>query len=320
MDEETGLEFASENDGVAHACGHDGHTAILLGTAKVLSQLRDDIRGEVRFVFQHAEEVSPGGAEELVEAEVMDGVDAIIGLHLVAALQVGKVGLNYEALTAAPDNFEIVIKGEGGHAGQPEEVSDPVAVAAQVVTNLQYMISRGTDPRERAVLSIARISGGTKYNVIPEEVELEGTVRTVNEEVREGVPDSMERVVRGIAEAHEVSYSFEYQRGPDPVVNNEGVAAVVEDTAREVFEEEVSVEVMPPIMGGEDFSAYQRAAPSAFFLVGAGNEEKGITHSNHHPGFDIDEDALENGVKMFVHVTFRLLDGDGLDSEEAQDG
>lgn len=320
LDEETDLEFASKNEGVAHSCGHDGHAAILLGTAKVLEEIKENIRGEVLFVFQHAEEEPPGGAEAIVEAGAVDGADAIIGLHLVALLEVGKVGSNHGPMTAAPDTFEIVVKGEGGHAGQPERVLDPVAVAAQVVTNLQYVISRSTNPTESAVLSIGRIHGGTMANVIPEEVELKGTVRTVNEQVRKGMPDSMERIIKGIVEAHQLSYSFEYHRGPDPVVNDQRVAAIIEETALEIFGEEVSVETIPPIMGGEDFSAYQRVGPTAFFLLGAGNEEKGITHPNHHPGFDIDEDALHNGVKMFVHATLRLLDVDEFAAGETRNG
>jgi amidohydrolase len=304
--EETGLPFASENEGVMHACGHDGHTAMLLGAAKVLGELKEHLRGEVRFIFQHAEEVGRG-AEELVEAGVIEGADAVIGLHLVPRLEVGKVGIGYGPRLAAPDTFQISVEGEGGHAAWPQEAVDPVVVSAQVVTNLQHVASREIDPRDSLVISVSKIAGGTAHSAIPGRVEMKGTVRTLSEEIRELVPEKMERIVRGITEAHRASYSFEYRRGPDPVVNHERVMRVVEETARKVFGDE-AVEEVPSGMGGEDFSAYQRAAPAAFFALGAGNEGKGITHPNHSPRFDIDEDALPIGVKMFVHAAFELLD------------
>ncbi len=312
IEEENELEFASQNPGVMHACGHDGHTAILLGTAKVLGELKDHVRGEVRFVFQHAEEIGRG-AEELVEAGAVDGVDAIIGLHLVPRLEVGKVGIGYGPRLAAPDTFKISVEGESGHAAWPQETVDPVAVSAQVVTNLQHVVSREIDPRESLAISVTKIEGGTIHNAVPGKVEMKGTVRTLSKEMRELVPEKMERIVGGIVEAHGASYSFEYRRGPDPVVNHEWVMRVIEETAREVFGDE-AVEEVSPAMSSEDFSGYQRAASTAFFALGAGNEEEGITYPNHNPRFDIDEDALENGVKIFVHVAFGLLD------EEAGDG
>jgi amidohydrolase len=308
--EETGLPFASENEGVMHACGHDGHTAILLGTAKVLGELKDHVRGEVRFIFQHAEEVGRG-AEELVEAGVVEGVDAVIGLHLVPRLEVGKVGIGYGPRLAAPDTFEISVEGEGGHAAWPQEAVDPVVVSAQVITNLQHIASREVDPRDSLVISVSKIAGGTAHSAIPSRVEMKGTVRTLSEEIRKLVPEKMERIIKGIVEAHGASYSFEYRRGPDPVVNNERVMRVVEETARKVFG---AVEEVAPGMGGEDFSGYQRAAPTAFFALGTGNEGK--TFPNHHPRFDIDEDALKIGVKMFAHAAFELLE----DAEETGDG
>ena len=306
--EENDFEFVSKNEGVMHACGHDGHTAMLLGTAKILSGMKEKIRGEVRFIFQHAEELYPGGAEEMVEAGALDGVDAILGLHLWSQFEVGKIGVVYGPMLAAPDTFKIVVKGKGDHAAMPHQAVDSIAVGAQVVTNLQHVVSRNTDPLDNAVVSVTRFTGGTTHNIIPGSVEMEGTVRTLDEEVRKRVPESMERIVRGITEAHGASYEFEYQRGYRPVVNDEEVTRVVEETAREVFGE-ASLVMMRPLMAGEDFSAYQQAAPGSFFYVGAGSEEKGITYPHHHPRFNIDEDALEDGVKMFVRATFELLDG-----------
>jgi amidohydrolase len=310
IQEENDFDFASRNPGAMHACGHDGHTAMLLGTAKILSGMRERINGEVRFIFQHAEELSPGGAEELVEAGVMDGVDAVIGAHLWSQLAVGKIGVTHGPMMAAPDIFEITIRGKGGHAAMPHQVVDSIAVGAQVVTNLQHVVSRETDPIDHVVVSVTKFSGGTTHNVIPGTVEMVGTVRTLDPEVRERVPELMERVIKGVTEAHGADYEFRYKPGYRPVINAEEVTGVIEETVRDVLGEG-ALEIMPPNMGGEDFSAYQQKAPGAFFLVGAGNEEKGIVNPHHHPRFTIDEDALDNGVRMFLGATFRLLDGAG---------
>ena len=308
VQEENDFEFASQNPGAMHACGHDGHTAMLLGTARILSGMKDRINGEVRFLFQHAEELSPGGAEEMVEAGAMEGVDTVIGAHLWSNLPVGKIGVTYGPMMAAPDTFEITIKGKGGHAAMPHEVVDSIAVGAQVVTNLQHVVSRDTDPMDNVVVSVTRFTGGTTHNVIPGTVEMVGTVRTLDPDLRQRVPEIMERVVKGVTEAHGAGYDFEYQFGYRPVINDDDVTAVIEETVREDFGEE-ALELVPSNMGGEDFSAFLQRAPGAFFLVGAGNEERGIVYPHHHPRFTIDEDALEYGVKVFLGSTFRLLDG-----------
>jgi amidohydrolase len=308
IQEENDFEFASQNAGAMHACGHDGHIAMLLGTARILSGMRDRINGEVRFLFQHAEELSPGGAEEMVEAGAMDGVDAVIGAHLWSNLPVGKIGVTYGPMMAAPDTFEITIKGKGGHAAMPHEVVDSIAVGAQVVTNLQHVVSRDTDPMDNVVVSVTRFTGGTTNNVIPGTVEMLGTVRTLDPEVRQRVPEIMERVVKGVTEAHGAGYDLEYKFGYRTVINDDEVTAVIEETVREDFGEE-ALEVVPPNMGGEDFSAFQQRASGTFFLVGAGNEERGIVYPHHHPRFTIDEDSLGYGVKMYLGATFRLLDG-----------
>ena len=312
--EENDSEFVSRNPGVMHACGHDGHTAMLLGAAKILSGMREELKGEVRFVFQHAEELSPGGAEELVEAGVMEGVDAVLGIHLWSQLPVGKVGITYGPMMAAPDIFEVTVKGSGGHAAFPHQNVDPIAIGAQVVTNLQHVVSREVDPIDGVVLSVTRFEGGTTHNVIPGTVEMEGTVRTLDPEVREKMPDLMERVIRGVTMAHDADYEFSYKRGYRPVINDEGLIREIEETAKEVVGEG-NVEVMPPNMGGEDFSAYGQKAPSAFYLVGAGNELKGITAPHHHPRFDIDEEALAIGLKMHLAAALRLLDDERKDVE-----
>ncbi|PGM55501.1 M20 family metallopeptidase [Bacillus sp. AFS053548] len=307
IEEENTFEFASTNPGVMHACGHDGHTAMLLGTAKILTSLKDKIKGEVRFLFQHAEELYPGGAEEMVQAGVMDGVDMVIGAHLWAPMKLGTVGVAYGPMMAAPDTFYVTVEGKGGHAALPHDTIDSIAIASQVVTNLQHIVSRNTDPLDNLVVSVTKFIGGTTHNVIPGSVEICGTVRSFNADLRKSVPDLMERIIKGITDAHGAQYKFDYEFGYRPVINDEQITKAIEETILEVFDEK-TLDLMKPNMGGEDFSAYQQKAPGTFFYVGAGNKEKDITYPHHHARFTIDEDALEIGVNLFVHATFKLLD------------
>ena len=306
IEERNDFPFASKNPGVMHACGHDGHTAMLLGTAKILSEIKDQLKGEIRFFFQHAEELFPGGAEEMVDAGVMEGVDVIIGTHLWAPLEIGKIGIVYGPMMASPDTFYITIKGKGGHAALPHQTVDSIAIAAQVITNLQHIISRQTDPLDNLVISTTKITGGTTHNVIPGSVELMGTVRCFEERLRKQVPEQMERIVKGITDAHGAAYDFKYQEGYRPVINDHEVTAMIEETACEVFGEEAVVR-LPPNMGGEDFSAFQQKAPGNFFYIGAGNPDKNIIYPHHHERFTIDEEAMEKGVKMFVRAAFKFL-------------
>ncbi|WP_129690647.1 M20 family metallopeptidase [Gottfriedia acidiceleris] len=307
IEEENTFEFASTNPGVMHACGHDGHTAMLLGTAKILTSLKDKIKGEVRFLFQHAEELYPGGAEEMVQAGVMEGVDMIIGAHLWAPMKLGTVGVAYGPIMAAPDTFYITVEGKGGHAALPHDTIDSIAIASQVVTNLQHIVSRNTDPLDNLVVSVTKFIGGTTHNVIPGSVEICGTVRSFNANLRKSVPELMERIIKGITDAHGAQYKFNYEFGYRPVINDEHITKAIEETILEVFDEK-TLDLMKPNMGGEDFSAFQQKAPGTFFYVGAGNKEKDITYPHHHARFTIDEDALEIGVNLFVHATFKLLD------------
>ncbi|MED1780640.1 M20 family metallopeptidase [Brevibacillus fortis] len=304
--EENTFEFVSKNPGVMHACGHDGHTSMLLGTAKLLSGMKDQIKGEVRFFFQHAEEVFPGGAEEMVQAGVMDGVDMVIGTHLWSTMEFGTVGICPGPMMAAPDTFWITVLGKGGHAALPHQTIDSIAIAAQVVTNLQHIVSRNADPLDNLVLSVTQFVGGTTHNVIPGAVEICGTVRSFDKDLRESVPGLMERVIKGITEAHGATYKFKYEFGYRPVINDAEVTKLMEEVVEESLGAEW-VEHMRPTMGGEDFSAFQQKAPGCFFYVAAGNKEMGITYPHHHPRFTIDEAALEVGVKMFVNAARKIV-------------
>jgi amidohydrolase len=307
--EETGLEFASEREGVMHACGHDGHTAALLAVARLLVGLRDHLRGEVRFLFQHAEELLPGGARDLVGAGALAGVDAVVGCHLISPLDVGKVAVSSGPFMASPDTFSIAIEGHGGHAAFPHESVDPIPIAAEVVLGLQHVVARETDPNERVVVTVARIAGGSADNIITESVELGGTVRTFSPETRERVRTALERIVAGITQAHAAAYRFEYVEGYLPVDNDVELATRVAAAARRALGDEALIEI-EPIMGGDDFSAYQQVVPGVYFMVGARSEESGATFPHHHPRFTIDERAMENAIAVFVEVTRDLLAAD----------
>ncbi|WP_277601320.1 M20 family metallopeptidase [Brevibacillus marinus] len=303
--EENPFPFASQNPGVMHACGHDGHTAMLLGAAKILVQLKDRLKGEVRFIFQHAEEQHPGGAQELVKAGVIEGVDEIIGIHLQSLIPVGKIVISTGPVTANSDRFDITIQGKGGHASQPHETIDPIVVGSQVVTNLQQIVSRGCDPFAQLVVSVTQFHGGSAYNVIPDTVTLKGSVRSLSAEVREHARQSIEQIVQGVAAAHRATYTFDYRMGYSSVVNHPEVTEKLRQIAGEVFGQS-ALHTMPPSMGGEDFSAFSQKVPACYVWLGAGNQAKGIVYPHHHPRFNIDEDSLIMGVKLFVHAAVGL--------------
>jgi len=297
--EQNSHDFVSTSPGVMHACGHDGHTAMLLGAAAVLTSMRDELSGEVRFIFQHAEELLPGGAQELVKAGVLEGVDAVIGAHLWLGLPFGQVGVKTGPLMAAADTLRMTILGSGGHAALPHKSVDTIAVAAQVITNLQHVVARNVDPLAPAVVTIARIAGGTTHNVIPGSVELEGTIRTFDPELRDSIGGIIERVVSGVTQAHGARYTLEIERGYSAVDNEETTCDLLRRAVTTALGPDVLVEATP-FMGGEDFSAYQRVKPGSFFFVGARNEERGIVHPHHHECFDIDERSLDYGTRVFV--------------------
>jgi amidohydrolase len=296
--EATGVEFASRRHGVMHACGHDGHTAMLLAAARLLAERREELAGEVRFIFQHAEELPPGGATELVAAGVLDGADAIIGAHLASTLEVGRVAVFPGCFTAAADTFAVTIQGRGGHAAFPHETIDPIVVAAQAISSLQHVVARNAPPLESVVVSVTRIAGGNADNVIPETVSFGGTVRTFSTELRERTRAAMARVLEGVSAAHGATCEFEYVTGYDPVVNDAELARLVADVSGDRRID------FQPVMAGEDFSAYLRSVPGCFFFVGAGGPG---AFPHHHPRFTIDERALSVGIDVLVQSARRYL-------------
>ncbi|MDQ6611991.1 MAG: amidohydrolase [Gemmatimonadota bacterium] len=304
--EENDVSYKSSVDGAMHACGHDGHTSILLGLVKLLATHREKFTGEVRFLFQHAEELSPGGAEEMVQQGVMDGVDQVIGLHLWAGLPVGRIGIVPGPAMAAPDTFQVTIVGKGGHAAMPHETIDPIAVGAQVVSALQQVVSRNVDPLDNVVVSVTQFIAGTAFNVIPGSVYLSGTVRTFDPKLRNDVPKFIERVIAGVTSAFGATYEFSMERGYRPVNNDPALSAQLTRVVHRTFGADVFQE-MRPSMGGEDFSAYQTRAPGVFAFVGAGNVPDGIMYPHHHPRFQIDERSLDIGLRYLTAATLELL-------------
>lgn len=304
--EENEVPYASSQPGVMHACGHDGHTAMLLGAAKILSGYKDKIKGEVRFIFQHAEELPPGGAAEIVRSGAADGMDSIIGIHLASYLPVGKFGVLYGALTSSTDRFDITIQGKGGHSSQPEMTVDPIVIGASVISHLQQIVSRNVSALDKVVISVTMLNAGTAYNIIPDTLTITGSTRCFDEEIRKNIPIWIEKIVKGITDAHGASYEFTYSLGYTSVVNDQKVTKLMEDTIRERWGEE-DIVFIDPVMPGEDFSEYLKKAPGCFIQLGAGNPEKGFTYPHHHPRFDFDEDCLVRGVELFIRAAEKVV-------------
>ncbi|CAD2219207.1 amidohydrolase [Angomonas deanei] len=308
--EDTCEPFKSTVDNVMHACGHDAHTSMQLGAAKVLCQHYQILKGTVRFVFQHAEERHPGGAVVLCEKGVMKGVQSIFGIHVVPQLPVGLVAVKDGILSATSDSCTIHIIGKGGHASQPHLSKDPVPVAAEVLLALQTIVSRKVDPKLVPVITIPTITTGPNesHNVIPDQVKLMGTIRTLDYGVRDFAKEEMERIVKGITQAHNMTYSFEYKYGYDMVNNDKTVTALVHKVAMAIVKTDKRIFVpADPAFGGEDFSVYQRHVPGCFIGLGVGNKEEDIVHALHNNKFRLDERALPLGVQSHVGFVFANL-------------
>lgn len=307
VSEETGLEFASTTPGRMHACGHDAHTAILLGVARILGAERENLRGTIVTVFQPAEEIGEG-AEAMLANGALTGItpDHVLGLHITSMHELGTVHVSAGPTMAATDTVHIDIHGQGGHAAMPPHFIDPVVTAAHVITALQTIVSRETDPLDQAVLSFGAIHGGTVANVIPEHVRVAGTLRTFSEETRTRLVSRITDIATNTAEAFRCTAQVRFTEGTPAVVNNEAAVKRFTEVAKERLGAH-NVHSQTPMMGGDDMALWLQQAPGVYFWLGASSGET-TSYAHHHPKFDIDERALPIGVELLTAAVLRLLE------------
>ena len=312
IQEMTDVPYKSKIDGKAHLCGHDAHTAMLIGTARILSELRSHLKTHVRFIFQPSEEALPGGAPAMIADGALEDVDEIYGIHVFPLYTVGEYATCPGPMLAQSDTFKITLTGRGGHAAFPHLTVDPIVIGAQFVTALQSIISRNVDPLDSAVVSVTQFHGGdanlqeglagAALNVIPPNVLIGGTVRTLQKSVQKRVREQIEHLIAGFANANDATYTFDYQDGYPVTYNHEPCVKTALSAAGELVAEDNLIFPVSPILGGEDFGYYSQEIPACFVMVGAGNEEKGIVNMCHHPQFDIDETCMIYGMALFTSL------------------
>ncbi|OQX72746.1 MAG: N-acyl-L-amino acid amidohydrolase [Campylobacteraceae bacterium 4484_4] len=307
IEERTGAPYASRIPGVMHACGHDSHTAIALGAAIALAELKEQLPGNIRFIFQPSEESKEGGSVDMIREGALEGVDGIFGLHAYPYLNTGQIGYKYGVMMASADIFTIEIFGKAAHGARPHEGVDAILVSSMIVTSLNHIVSRKIDPLHPAVISMGTIEGGRAPNIICDHVLLKGTVRTINEEVRNQIPRMMENSIKGICRAMGATYNFDYLFGQPELINDEKMVDIIVEEARKVIGKENVVDLKDPVMGGEDFSEYLKIVPGAFFRLGTCNEAKGTCVPQHNARFDVDDDALAIGMKIMALAAIRFL-------------
>lgn len=299
VQDEKDVPYKSKNPGVTHACGHDGHTAALLGFAKSLVENKVRIRHNVVLIHQFGEELYPGGAMAMIEDGCLENVDAIYGCHLQSMMPAGKMYYREGFIQAAVDTFEITVSGKGGHGAVPHEAVDPIVVASHIVTALQTIVSRNTDPLEQLVVSVGSIHSGDANNVIPGEAIMTGTIRSYAPETRKMAREKLEKIASRVANALDAYAEVELESGYDALWNHPEETAIVKKAMESVFDRENVLET-PPVMPGEDFSYYTQHVPGSFFFAGARPEGEAYPH--HHAKFDFDESAMLNTAKTFMAI------------------
>jgi len=310
MDEQTDLPFKSRHKGYMHACGHDAHMAMVIAAGKLLKALGKDLKGRVKLIFQPAEEMPPGGALELIKKGVLTRprVDAIIGTHVSASVPAGKVAFNHGAISAAADDFEITISGRGGHGSSPHQGIDAIVVAAYFITQLQTIVSRRVSALENVVVSIGKIQGGYRDNIIADKVTLEGTVRTRSETMRKAVPKMIQQILDATCSAFGARGKLDYIEGYPAVICDENLTTLAEEACRDLLGRRKVLKTTEFEMGAEDFAHYARRVPGTIIFVGIANRRKGKVYQLHHPKFDIDEDALKVGAAALAYSAYRYLE------------
>ncbi|UUV24995.1 MULTISPECIES: M20 family metallopeptidase [Lysinibacillus] len=306
IQEENDVPYKSKIAGKMHACGHDGHTATLLGLAKALNAMRDQIEGNVVFIHQHAEEVAPGGAKPMIEDGCLEGVDVIFGTHLWAPTPLGEILVKDGAIMAAADKVEITVQGKGGHGAEPHHSIDAVTLASQFVVNAQQLVSRRIDPLKSAVLTIGHFEAINPFNVIADRVVLAGTIRTFEEEVRIQMEQELEAILNATCLAFGASYEYRYTRDYPPVYNHQRETEFLAQLASTVPGVD-QVITCPPFMIGEDFAYYLEKVPGTFFFTGAKKPEWETAYPHHHARFDFDERAMLIAAKTLGKATLTYL-------------
>lgn len=302
--EETGFSFASKTPGVSHACGHDMHTAMLLGTAKVLSGMQEELQGTVYFIFQHAEEKSPGGALQIIKSGKLKGVDAIFGAHVIPNMPAGSIGmLPAGAASSSSDGFFLTIQGKGSHGSMPQMGVDPIVTGSEIVMMLQTVVSRNVTPGEMAVVSVGKFQSGDAPNVIPGKAELAASIRTVTPETRKLMEERVRSIIGHVCEANGAAYKLDYVLGYPAIQNDAALRELAKKAAMEAVGAK-NVFDAPRLSASEDFSYYAQVAPTYFMIVGSGDGPP-----NHNPGFRADDSALLNGVKAEVRIILDYLNG-----------
>jgi len=311
--EDTGAEYASQTNGVMHACGHDGHTSIGLTVAKILHAHRDQLAGTVKFCFQPSEEgfngEEVGGAEMMIRDGVLDGpkVDMSLSMHLWNEKPLGWIGVAKGPVMAGAEQFSIKLIGKGGHGAVPNLTIDPIVAAAQIVTALQTITSRNVPPLQAAVVSVTTVHSGTAFNVIPQEAELTGTIRTFDLAVRQKVLERFEQIARGIGETMGCKVEIDIQRVTPAVINNDDVAGKVQSVAQKVLSDSMLDTNAYLTMGAEDMAFMQEKVPGCYFFIGSNNKEKHLDYGHHHPKFDFDEQALSRGAALMAAAVADIL-------------
>jgi amidohydrolase len=294
-----------------HACGHDAHMAIVWGVAKILSEIKSELKGNVKFIYQPAEELPPGGSKFLIEKGVLEKpmVDMMFGVHVDPAIPVGKAGFYDGPMMAEPDDFTIEIIGKSGHAARPHETVDAVMVAANVVTALQNISSRQVDPVNPVVLTIGTINGGVATNIIAENVIMKGTVRTLEKKLARNIKSMIEKIIAGVCKTYGADYKFELIKGYPNLVNDKKVNDILRKATADLYGKKAIYEIPDPVLGGEDFAHYAEAVPSAMFRLGIGNKRIGADKPWHHPQFKIDENAIPFAAALLAYGVVLGMEG-----------
>ncbi|SOC34672.1 M20 family metallopeptidase [Ureibacillus acetophenoni] len=300
------LPYKSKVDGVMHACGHDGHTATLLVLAKVLTEMKEEIEGNIVFIHQFAEELAPGGAKPMIEDGCLDGVDVIFGTHLWAPTPLGEVWVRQGPIMAAADRFEITINGVGGHGAEPHNSVDAILIASHFVTQLQSIVSRRINPLKSAVISVGHFEASNPFNVIAGKVELKGTVRTFDEDIRTQIEKEIELLLKSVCEGAHATYDYTFFRGYPPVVNHPEETKFLAEVAGQINEVEQVIEC-DPLMIGEDFAYYLEKVPGTFYITGAKDPSWETAYPHHHPQFNFDERAMLIAAKTLGLATLEYL-------------